>query len=58
MRTHPKVTIGGIVVAAAIDIGREFVIDEAESLILKVIRQLLEWIKNLFSPPQQPGWNY
>ncbi len=53
MKNHQKVAIGGIVAAAAIDIGREILIDEAESLILKAIRALIEWIKNLFSPPQQ-----
>ncbi len=56
MKTHQKVTVGGIVMAVVFDIGREFVIDEAESLILKAIRALIEWVKNLFSPPQQPGW--
>ncbi len=56
MKTHQKVTVGGIVLAVAIDVGRELAIDEAESLILKAIRALIEWIKNLFSPPQQPGW--
>lgn len=58
MKTHQKVTLGGIVVAAAIDIGRELVIEEAESLILRAIRALIEWVKSLFSPPQQPGWYY
>jgi hypothetical protein len=56
MKTHQKVAIGGIVMVAAIDVGRELVIDEAESLILKAIRALIEWVKRLFSPPQPPGW--
>ena len=56
MKTHQKVTVGGIVLAVAIDVGRELVIDEAESLILKAIRALIEWVKSLLSPPQQPGW--
>lgn len=58
MKTHQKVTLGGLMVVAAVDIGREIVIDEAESLILKAIRALIEWVRNLFSPPQQPGWYY
>jgi len=57
MKMHHKVTIGGIVVAVVIDVGREFLIEKAESLILKTIRALIEWIKNLFSPPQPGlGW--
>jgi hypothetical protein len=57
MKTHHKVTIGGIVAVVVIDIGREFLIDEAESLILKAIRSLIEWLKSLFSPPQPGlGW--
>ncbi len=58
MKAHQKVTLGGIVVAAAIDIGRELVIEEAESLTLRAIRALIEWVKSLFSPPQQHGWYY
>ena len=52
MKTHQKVTVGGIMMVMALDIGRELVIDEAESLILKAIRSLIEWVKSLFSPPQ------
>jgi len=56
MKTSQKVTIGGILSVVALDIGRELVIDEAESLILKAFKALIEWFKSLYLPPQQPGW--
>ncbi len=52
MKTSQKVTIGGILTVVALDI----VIDEAESLILKAFKALIEWFKSLCLPPQQPGW--
>ncbi len=51
------VTIGAVVAAAAIDIGRELVIDEAESLLLKALRAFWAWLQQLFNGGQRGyGW--
>jgi hypothetical protein len=55
LKTHHKVTLSGIVVAVATDIGREFVIDEAESLILNVIRQRSSGSQSCFQRPSSPA---